>query len=137
MSTCRSLVYSNHFGCFESTFDEEDAAGRRADEASRLLGAHEKCNFDKYGFETGYDGSAVGQANLMPGGSSESAKNTGRKSGICGVQPSGGHAAHPYRAKVSVPDCRFIKPPRLSLTPWEAVRREKCKCKLVSPPDSS
>ncbi len=58
----------HHFGCF----DEEDAAGRRADEASRLLGAHEKCNFDKYGFETGYDGSAVGhwQANLMPGGSS-------------------------------------------------------------------
>ncbi len=50
----------HHFGCF----DEEDAAGRMADEVSRLLGAHEKCNFDKYGFETGYDGSAVGQANL-------------------------------------------------------------------------
>jgi hypothetical protein len=104
-------------------FHDAKAAGDRADEVWRILGAPDKCNFDAAGNPTGSHESAasVGRANVTIHSTDS------RLSKFSGVQTdksrlkSGGK---PYRAQVSVPDCRK----KNIACPSEAAGA-KCDCK--------
>ena len=95
-------------------------AGHRADEVWRLLGAHEKCNFDADGNPTGSQGSVASLANLSGRRGND---RVSRFSGI--VTDKNPNRAKPYRAQVSVrvPDCREHG----RACPFEGVRA-KCEC---------
>ena len=102
-------------------FDDANAAGHRADEVSVLLGTPENRNFDADGNPTGYDGSAVGHANLnLRRGNSRESRFTGIVTDKRAIKRNG----RPYRAQVSVPDCRKNN----RACPFEAAGA-KCDCK--------
>ena len=86
-----------------------------------LLGTPEKRNFDAQGNPTGYDGSAIGHANLNLGrGDNRESRFTGVQTDKSAISRNG----KPYRAQVSVPVCRKNN----HACPSEAAGR-KCDCR--------
>ena len=104
-------------------FDDAKPAGHRADEAWRMLGAPHKCNFDAEGNPTGSHESAAsrGHANLTIFGVD---KRVSKFSGVLTDKSRLKSGGKPYRAQVSVPDCRL----KNYACPFDAAGA-KCNCK--------
>jgi hypothetical protein len=106
-------------------FDDAKHAGYRADAVWRILGAPEKCNFrvDAEGNPTGSHESALSRshANLtIPAAESRFSKFEGVVTDKARLKSG----QKPYRAQVSVPDCRYNNID----CPFEAAGA-KCDCR--------
>ena len=111
---------AHFFGCFH----DAKPAGDRADEVWRILGAPHKCNFDAEGNPTGSHESALsrGHANLTNQPAAES--RFSKFEGVVTDKARLKSGQKPYRAQVSVPDCRYNNID----CPFEAAGA-KCDCR--------
>jgi hypothetical protein len=104
-------------------FNDAELAGYRADEVWRILGAPDKCNFDAAGNPTGSHESAAsrGHANLTL---NSVHRRLSKLSGILTDKSRLKSGGKPYRAAVSVPDCKE----KQYACPFEAAGA-KCNCR--------